>query len=343
MIIFLVICIIFLIMFLSPIFIGLVASKQENTPLFIQQSNTRNPKYFVMAFKDKFESTWESYDGSGMLTLSKEEQIIEVDKTELSPKEICNAVVYAENNSFSPKEGIVFTKEIYAKKNAYLKNIPTIRAIACMGDLVIGSGTCIIRWADAEGTLTINDDCDLGLCTTSSTKLLIGENCTFNRLYAPEIWLGKNNEEFDTGKSGTIPKEIVICSEIIHDIKYVDESIANEDGILSNTIITKHNIVVLENFIVHGHISSHKDVRIKSNAIVHGNIFAENDIFIESNAMVLGVIFTQGNIYVEDDVVLGQPNKIKSVVARGNIEFGRNCVVYGNISAEKTGKIYSNT
>jgi len=339
MILFSIICIIFLLMLMFPIYVGMKTAQGKSEPLYIQQSNTRNPRYFAMSFKKIFDMAWQSYDGLGILNMSKDEKIVEVDKVELLPGELCEYLVYAEKNDFIPNEGINFQKEIYVKKNARLKKIPMVRAIACMGNLVLGNGTHVIRWADAEGTLIVHNDCDLGISTTSATLLLVGENCSFKRLYAPEMWLGLNKDKFDIGNDITIPKEAVISSEIIRNIEYVDDDIVNEKGILTKTIITKHDITVLGNIVVQGHIRSHKDVKIDVNAIVHGNIFAEGNIFIGRNAIILGVVFTQENIYIDDGAVIGQPSKIKSVVARGNIEFGHNCRVYGYISAEGIGRI----
>lgn len=339
MLLFSIIFTMFLLMLILPIYVGIQIARNESKPLFIPQSNARNPRYFAMSFKKIMDKAWESYDGSGILRMSKDEEVIEADKEELSSNKLCQSLVCAENKDFVPKEGIIFEKEIYAKKNARLEKISMLRAIACIENLVLGSGTHVIRWADAEGTLTAHNNCNLGLSTTSATKLLIGKNCSFKRLYAPEIWLGHNDDEFNTGSDVAIPKEVIISSEIIRNIKYVDDDIVNENGILANTIITKNDITVLGRFEVQGHISSNKDIKIDNNSVVHGNIFAEGNIFIGRNAVVLGGVFTQENIYIDDGVVIGQPNKIKSVVARGNIEFGRNCRVYGYISAEGIGTI----
>lgn len=339
MVLFWIILIVFLVMLALPIYVGMKTAGSKSETLFIPQSNTRHPRYFSISFKKIVERALESYDGFGILRMSKDEEVIEADKIELIPNQICSALVYAENNNFVPKEGISFDKEIYCKKNARLEKIPILRAIACRMDLVLGSGTQVMRWADAEGTLTARKNCDLGLSTTSATKLFIGKNCSFKRLYAPEIWLGLEEPEFHGYKDFNMPNEVVINPEIIRNIEYVDDEIVDEDGILPKTIITKYNLRILGNYVVQGHIRSHKDIKIDSNAVVHGNVFAEGNIFIGSNAIVLGVVFTQENIYVDDGAIVGQPNKIKSVVARGNIEFGSNCRVYGYIGAEGTGMI----
>ena len=341
MVFFLVLCIIFLSMIMFPIGLAMISKQHKTKPLFIQQSNTKDPRYFAASFKKIFDKAWENYDGSGVLRMSREEKVIEIDKVKLEPFKACNAIVYSEKKDFFPSEGIVFEKEIYIKGNARLEKIPMVRAIVCEKSLVLKPGTKVIRWADAEGILTAYNDCDLGISTSSGTQLIIGENCFFKRLYAPIILLGKKAQELDGGIEGIIRPDldVTIFPNIIRDIKYVDDEIVNEEGILKGTIITKYDITVLGNFIVQGHIRSHKDVKIDDNVVVHGNIFAEGNVFIGMNVKILGLIFSQENIYVDDGAIVGQPGKVKSMVARGDILFGRNCRVYGYIGTEGKGSI----
>jgi len=340
MIFFLILSIIFFSMLFFPIAIAMMSANYETKPIFIQQSNTKDPRFFAVSFKKIFDKAWGTYDGTGTLHMSREEQVIEGDKVELFPFNACTSIVYLEEKDFLSCEEMVFEKEIYIKGNAQLGNKNTARAIVCEGNLTIKDGTRIIRWADSQGTLTVFNDCDLGISTSSGTELLIGKNCSFKRLYAPVILLGKKKDELHKGILGSITeKSPVIYSDIIRDIKYVDNEITNEEGIIKSTIITKYDITVNSDFEVQGHISSHKDVKIDDNAVVHGNIFAEGNIFIGRNAKVLGVVFSQENIYVEDGAVIGQPGKVKSMVARGSISFGDNCRVHGYIGTETKGRI----
>lgn len=341
MIFFYMLCIIFFSMLIFPIALAMISTRYETKPLFIQQSNTKDPRYFAVSFKKIFDKAWEAYDGSGILHMSRDEQVIEADKVKLFPYEVLTSMIYAENQDFLPCEGIVFKREIYAKRNAVLSETTMLRAIACEKNLIIKSGAQVIRWADSQGVLTVYGDCDLGISTSSGTQLIIGQNCYFKRLYAPIIWLGRKIDEIDKDMSDSIKKEaeVLIFNNTIRDIKYVDDQITNEKGILKNTIITSESLVVLGGFIVQGHIRSHKDVKIDDNAVVCGNIFAEGNIFIGVNARVLGVVFSQESIYVGDRAVIGQPGKIKSIVARGDILFGSNCRMHGYIGAEGTGRI----
>lgn len=344
MIFFSMICIIFILMLMFPIGIGLAAKKYESVPLHIQQSNIKNPRYFSLSFQNIFNKAWNEYDGSGILHMSQEEKVIEVEKIKLLPNEVCNCIVYADSLDFSPNNGICFEKEIYARGNVRLEKIPVLRAIACKQNLIIGDGTRVVRWADSDGILIVHRNCDLGISTSSATKLLIGENCSFKRLYAPIIYLGVEKADLDSYAYTFFNdiKDPIVFSEVIRDIEYVDDEITNEKGVLKNTIITKKDLTVISGFEVQGHITSHKDIKIDDNAIVHGNIFSEGNVFIGKNSKVYGIVFSQENIYLETQAVIGQPRKLKSIVARGDITFERGCRVYGYISTEGTGRICPN-
>ena len=335
MIIFTLICFVFLILFILPIFVALRVAKHITKPLYINQHYIKDPRYFSNSFKKKLTNALKNHTSSNTIELSKKEPFINTRKNRLLANSLVEAVVYASEKNFIPKPNIIFKKEVYVKHNAILKNIPEIRAISCLENLTIGSGLVIKRWADANGMVNINNNCNLGISTTSGTKLTIGKQCSFRRLYAPQI---------DIVPAYTQPNPAnhtasIVSNELIYHIKYVNDLIVNSSGILNKSIISKHDIIVLDDYQVQGHISCHKDIKLNSNVRIHGNLIAEGNIYISNNAVVNGVVFAQGSIYIDNNVVIGQPFKIKSVVARNNITFGENCRVYGYVSAEGKGYV----
>jgi len=329
----------YLTLLLLPLGLAFAVARLDNSPIAIQQSYIKNPRYFAMSFQQKFEQAWQNYDGTGVLRLSREEQVIEADKTTIAPLETCEAIVYAADQDFLPAEGVYFEKEIYAKKNAYFENIPVVRAVACKGHLIIGSDTRIIRWADAHGICIVYSHCNLGVSTTSGTRLVIGENCFFKRLYAPEIRLGVRDVAMELDSHLTTVSKAIVAPGIVYNLRYVDNEIVDRAGVLRSSIITQHDLTVLNGLEVQGSIRSSGVVKLNDNAIVHGNIFAERDIYIGPNARIYGVVFSQESIFIDNGVAIGTPGKTKSVVARGDITFGNACRVYGYISTEGTGSI----
>ncbi|MGI5849889.1 MAG: leucine-rich repeat protein [Christensenellales bacterium] len=339
MIIIVISAIIFVTMLLFPIVFSLIfIRKKGGKMLEIKQSKIKDPRYFVKSFTDLFEKQLENYDGSGKIKLSQEESIIEADRVSQYP-EYCFSVVYAQEHNFHPPAGIQFLKEIYACKNACLLGIEMVRAICCKKDLILGSGTHVIRWVDAEGTLNIYDDCDLGISASSLAKIVMGNNCRFRRLYAPAIFLGYGAEDNLTLDDYTQRVELDYNTpKVIRNIKYVDDDMTDDTSTLDSSIITKHDIIVLDHLTVKGHIRSSKGIRLCDGSVVYGNLFAEGDIYLGQNVRVYGSVFTQENLFAESGVTVGQYGKIKSIVARGIITFEKGCRVYGYISSESGGE-----
>jgi len=328
----------FVIMLLFPILFSLFfLRKSSGKVLEIEQTKIRDPRYFVKSFTGLFDEKWADYDGSGKILLSREENILEADGLKEYPS-VCQSIIYAINLDFRPQAGTRFEKEVYARQNAYLSGVETIRAICSKKNLVLGNGTKVLRWVDAEGTLTASDDCDLGISATSTTKIIVGGNCRFRRLYAPTILFGQGTGEVLLDEcSHNLNLKSTPLDEL-RNIKYVTNDLADDAGVLAGTIITIYDITVLNRLTVKGHIRSHKSIRLCDNAVIYGNLFAEEDIYLGQNTRVYGSVFTQGSLYAESDVTIGQPGKTKSVIARGKVIFNKNCRVYGYVSSEAGGE-----
>jgi predicted acyltransferase (DUF342 family) len=308
--------------------------------LRINHNNTKDPRFFSMSFREKFYKILKTYDGGDYIHFTKDEKIINADNNYQFDDHECDHMVIALVTDLLIKQGSILLKEVYAKKNAVVGSQSVLRAIACDQNLTILSETRIIRWADAIGICRIGNQCDLGLSSSSGKQLIIGKQCTFQRLFSPEIVLGVDSNSYleTTGKTETV-EIAIINNEIFRDIDVIDDTNTNEEKVFDGTIITKHNLRVFNGFIVQGDIRSHQSVVVEDNCIIHGNIYAEEDIYIGYNSRIYGILFTQENIIVNDGAEIGIAGKIKSVVARGDITFGKNCKVFGYIGTERLGLI----
>lgn len=330
----------------APIFMALISAHCEKSePLFIPQENSKNPRYFAMSFCKMMEQGWKQYDGYGNLVLSKREKVLEADKEEIWPNTICNEMVCAWEKDFVPLKDITFKKEIYARQNASFISIPSIRAVACQQNLYIGANTHIVRWADAVGNITVEENCNLGVSVTAENVIRIGKKCSFFRLYAKEIVFDAANEKLEGSKSQQQQNETKkslnrnqdVYKKIERNIRYVNEKNTDENQHFNASIVTKHKLTILSGCVVQGDVRSHKSIRLDRGTVVCGNLFAEGNVFLEKGACVYGNIFTQNNIFIGDKVCIGQYGKIKSVIAREHIRIGHDCAIYGLIRAEKGG------
>ena len=273
--------------------------------------------------------------------MSKEEEYIDGDN-EVIDTEVVEKLVLCMETFKYPENVKHFAKEIYSAEN-FIKgsNEGSLRAAYAKKRMVLSDNTIVERWVDAEETIAIYDDCDLGLSASSGHRMSIGKDCLFKRLYSQEIHIGqypqnlkdpmkeRGYKTFDTTKN---PK-------VVRSIKTIDEDLLNEYGEADITVLTKYDFTVPESMVVRGDVRSEKSLRLEENVIICGNVFAEENIYISKNATVLGNVFTQGSIYVEEGVMIGHPGKIVSVIARDNIVLEKNITVFGYVSAGHGGKV----
>lgn len=329
----------FLVLLLLPIlFSTIYYKKRKGEVLFINQDKVRDSRYFGKAFSALVEKKLETAK-DGIIHLSKEEPFIDGDTQKVFPDYV-DKLVICQKQEFSPEQGKEFSKEIYCRENIFIKGGVTLRAVYSCKDIILGSGTTVVRWADALGTVAVYDDSDLGISVTSSTRLSIGRNCKFRRLYAPQICLGQypgNIADPAEGKDERIYR-LPVQTDREKNVRYINKEMVNDEGVVDFTVLSWKNVSVTERIIVKGDLRSHKGVRLCEGAIVVGNIFAEKDVILEKDACVLGNVFSQGDVYLAQGAAVGKAGAVSSVIARGKIQAEAGAFVFGYMSCEKQGE-----
>ena len=337
-----VLTIVFVIMLLAP-FAGamIYCAGKKVSILKIHQGKVKDARYFGKSFAELVEKNFSSM-GEDVIKLSREEEFMDGDEELKFPEEVEKLVICQDKSFYSPRKVKVYHKEIYSGQNiAMVAGEVRLRAAYAKEKMVLGAKTKVERWVDAEETLAVYDQCDLGMSASAGKRLCIGRDCRFRRLFAPEILIGQYPEEIKDAMEYKNPRifEATEPLEVMRNLDYVDQDVADEQGVANITVISKEDVKILEHIIVKGDVRSQKGVRLCDHAAVCGNIFAEEDIYIGKNVVVLGNVFTQGNIYVEENSMIGQRGKISSIIARENISFEKNVSVFGYIGCEGRGKI----
>lgn len=328
---------------LSAPFIGAITYClwKKGKVLSIRQEKKKDARYFGKAFSEMVERKISSIEDN-TIKLSKRETFVYGNKIKKDQNEIDEIVICRDDDFYAPKEVKAFYKEIYSEHNVVFssENV-VIRAAYAKEKMILADSTLVDRWVDAEETIAIYDNCDLGVSATAGKRLSIGMGCKFRRLYAPEIYIGQCPNDIKDPMESKNPYMLESAGEIevVRNIKTVDRDMANERNEAKITVLTNKNLMILEDIILKGDICSDKGVRLCDGAVVCGNIFAEGDIHIGVNAVVLGNIFTQGSIFVEKNAMIGQPGKICSMIAREKISFEKDITVFGFVSCEGGGKV----
>lgn len=334
----------FIIMLSFPLLTAYLYYKNRKSDvLSINQNYVKEPRYFAKSFSGMVEKCLPTAENK-VISLSREERY-------LDSEDVANRTGYIEELVLCKKELKVnkgtkeFLKEVYCGENSIFDVEKLIvRAAYGKSRLIIGNYTSVVRWIDAEDSLVVYDNCKLGISATAGNTLCIGGKCSFQRLYAPKIFLGFRPEEikeFSESKDANIYL-MSVNPQKKNDIRYVSKEITDENGVCDFSVRSWNNITVNENLILKGDIRSHKGVRICRNSVVVGNIFCENDVLLEEGALVLGNILCQRNIIFEEGAIVGVNGQISSVIARDRIIFKGKNVVYGFVSCERGGEIVGN-
>ena len=334
-----ILCIAFLVLAVFPIWYAfLIYKKKSSGVLEIQQDRTRDPRYFGKSFSAMI---WSRYIlGSKTIQLSREEELYDINEDDFKENEIEKVIIATKGLQNVPPK-VELQKEIFAFHHLCLEGDSLIRSAYAEGNLLIGPQTEIVRWADANGTTTIYDNCNLGISATSASAMCIGKNCKFRRLFAPVVLLGQYPGEtiYKERTVHTKPYHLKVYKNRVRNISYIKDSMINEEGIIPFSVITKNDLVITEKLVIQGDIRSSHAVRLCEQAIVCGNIFAEGDVILGKNTCVLGNVFTQGGILMEDGAVVGRSESLSSVIARTHIHIKERAIVFGYIGCEVEGLI----
>lgn len=319
---------------LFPLLLGRYSRGSEGQePLFIKVDNTKDPRYFAKSFREKLLSARDKQQDDSVLHLSKAEKVFLADGVELSPYSEISEVVLATRAPLDIPAHCVLQKEIYSEKDVRVRARTTIRALAGMENVKLDRGVRVVRWIDAENTLSIFEDCDLGISATAGKRITIEFGCTFQRLYAPEIHSGiepwDDREMPFEHKADEMP-----ASDRVYDQQRVP---ANEK--IDGSVISIGDLTLEQNCEITQSVHADKNLRICSGSIVRKNVFADGDIVIEDNVIIGGNVFSQKDILIGSHCRVGTLGQTKSIIARNCIALSQDSTFYGYIGSEMPSRI----
>lgn len=328
--------IVLVLMFFLPFVPGIIELRQKKdaAPLYINMEWTRNPRYFGVSFKTKLRRALENIGdvpGRYDLKISQREtlDIVEDGKT---PPGVVQRNIFVVKNALYSGPGVTFEKEVYVRDAAHIGERNHLHALAADADVHIQKGTHFLRWLDAEGSIRIEEGCDLGLCATSGKDILLGPGCVFTRLYAPTVMthgLLRFDEQGDDALLPLPPESMLergLCE------------VPAESRTFSHIIASK-SLLVHDRAVIQGHVKSHEGIVTGEAVTIVGNVFAEEDVVLGPRTRVLGSVFSQGHIIAREGVTIGAKGKIKSLIGKKGVTLESGVKIYGYVTTEEKGTV----
>ena len=91
------------------------------------------------------------------------------------------------DGNFTTDQDCSFAREIFVTGNCKVGANSTLQALAVDGDLELGDGVVVRRWADAHGAIVTHSDVRIDSRLTSRTRVKLGHGSRALSAFAPEV------------------------------------------------------------------------------------------------------------------------------------------------------------
>jgi hypothetical protein len=295
---------------------------KDKMPLNINWNFVKDPFYFFKSFRALMQAKAYYFvkdSGTVEIQLSRPESVDVYRKMEGPEEGRYGNITYVKEAMTCGKNSF-FSKEVYCLGNIDAGPGSSFRALGCDGELKLGAGSTVSRWAAAEGRLLAGAGSSLGVSAASSKSLTLADGCVFRSLFAPEI--------ATEASAAFLPR-----------FPLLEGAAELPPGHTEGNLVTRVPVRLKTGTHLNGSVKSHASVLLEDGVRVSGGIFAEGDVFIGKNCLIGGNIFAQGSALLGPGTVIGAPGGIKSVIAKKLVLLAGGVKVFGHINTQGRGEV----
>ncbi len=317
----------FLVLLLLPFLPGIIEliKPRDSEPLFIRMDYSKDPRYFGSTFKDLLKNSLKEDSGIGIknIKLSKDEKVEVMSSANIVSGKQISDILYASGNILSGND-VSFEKEIYATGEAVIGKKNIVRAIASDSSIKLSEEVRVIRWLDAESSITADKSCDLGISASCNADIKLGVQNTFKRLWGNPV------------TTSSLSGDVIADDKTQYSDKKNFEVIPHFTKV-QETLIVGKNLEIGEGCTLMGSVKIYGDLIVGKNTKIYGNVFSEGNIEIGEGSEISGNVFSQGTIKLKNGVKVGRPDVVKSVIGKKGVLLGRDVRIFRYVMTEGRG------
>lgn len=334
--------------------------KRGNAPLFIPADDEAGIGYFAERFRQRLAADWDSATLFEEANLAGEDFVAKLRAMrDALPQAITTqyrlvsgdvvgvpALATAEQPTLVGDVvrligGTHQLGEIYARERLDAPRGSVIRAALCDGDMFLGPGSGMLRWAHAARLEAGAGSRVMGRASARHA-IALDQGCQFERLAAPEIRFagGAPDVAPDRSTSGlqrwvADPKARVahesggriLCSG------HVD---VPPGSLVEGHLIVRGRLTLGAGSHVTGGIKVHGALQVGDGVHVAGAVFATGDIRFGADCTVDGPISSARGVHLAPGCRVGRTDRPTSLVAPV-VSIGRGCTCHGSLWARTNG------
>ena len=230
-------------------------------------------------------------------------------------------------------EGGTYLLEVYARAPLSAGSKSVFRALYAEGELVLGEGTQVLRWAHAVGKLHVGAHSVLRGRISSDAAVSLGGDVVFERIGAPVIAVGAEQDPPPAPPAAPQNFRLPEGARRIGDHVRIEGDLEIPEGVLvGSNLVVAGRLRIGMGTIVDGSVTAHGELELADEAQVTGSAVSRTRLMVGQAAWIGGAAIAEGKIRLGRGAVVGSPAR-PATVAAPEIELTTGATVYGQISA----------
>jgi predicted acyltransferase (DUF342 family) len=235
-------------------------------------------------------------------------------------------------------------RELYARSDFIGGAGMRVRAMLAARNADLAIDSVVVRWIHADGRLLVGRGSALFGRATSSTEMRLAPNVRFERVMAPRIIVGDEDDEFVPpptadllhGEPWARPMTDRITQMCADTLRVRGDLVVPSGAIVSGNLVVLGALVLERGAQLHGSAKAHKGIQLVGENIVTKSLTAREDLHVGERSRVAGPLIGERTVYVHANVFVGTPHA-RTTVTAPTIVLSRGVTVFGAVAARENG------
>jgi cytoskeletal protein CcmA (bactofilin family) len=326
--------------------------KSDALPLKVVQQNAGEIRHFAKSFRDYIKgltpiiqrcfadgttATGTLPDGEEYVVLGRADEPLML---ALHQRDATHPVMVASGVDLIVPPDATFSKDIYAggqftggDKNSY-------RAILGETNVHLGASSRVMRWVHAVGEFTTDLGCNLYGRVSSDSLIRLQGKCSFLRLNAPRIEVGRVANRGDATLSNVNPAAIP-GSAAAQRFLFDGDFEIGADQVVNKNIVIRGNLHIGSGARICGSVKGVKDIVLEDGVHVEGSLISARRMRIGSNCVIHGPVIAERELEIASGARCGTAEH-PTTVSAPHIEVEEGVAVFGTLWAREYGQVVTN-
>jgi hypothetical protein len=338
-------------MFMLPLVpaIAELRRKSDARPLSVVQQNAGEIRHFASSFRGYIkglEPTLQRCAASGTSatgTLPDGEEYVVLGRADealvlaLEQRDATHPVVMVAGTDLMLPPDATFSRDIYSRGQFIGGEKNNYRAILGEKNVHLGVSSQVMRWVHAVGEFTADFNCRLYGRISSDSLIRLHAHCSFLRLNAPRIEIGRAavNQDATTPQS-IFPSKAAPekTRRFLHDGDFE----VGAGQVITSDIVIRGELRIRSGARVCGSVKSVQDMVVEDGVAVEGSLISARKMRIGPHCAIHGPVVAERELAIATGTHCGTLEH-PTTVSAPQIEVEQGVVVFGTLWARERGQV----